>query len=108
MAAEVWPAHWAPVQGDAILLAGHPKHVATELFAIIGMDAIHHAPDGPRRGDLVFGQPTLFRQDRVSQTQTDRQGAWRIEAHVKPRDHAAEDVNRQGNPGAANRAAMDI
>ncbi len=67
MASVVRPRHWAPVQGDVILLAGLPKHVATELFGIICMDAVHHTPDGPRRGDLVLGQPTLFGQDGVRQ-----------------------------------------
>ncbi len=108
MAAVMRLPHGAEMRGDAVVLAGLLEHGAAEVLAVVAMDGVHDAPHRPRRSDVVLGEPDLLRQNGVRQTQADRKGARRIEGDVKPRHHAAVNINGDRDPWFADRPPVDV
>src|SRR5712691_1752615 len=100
--------HRAPFKIDAVFLTGALQHVAAKLSAIIGVDALHHAPAGPTGRKAQPGQPLLLWQDRMDDAQTNRHAVRWVQRDVNADHYPTEDIDSQSYPGPTDTESMNV
>ena len=93
---------------DAVLLAAALEGLRMELEAIVHVHAARQACNGPGQRDGPRGEPLLFAEHGVRKSKRRARRRRRVERNQKAGHGACVHIERERQPGTADRPARDI